>query len=434
MESFGSVSGRVVLAAAGEDRHLDELDRLAGTLGLEVCGVMEQARRDPSGYLGGGKRAELKSMVESLGAGFVVTDDELTASGARVLERDVGVAVIDRTELIIRIFESHARDAPSKLQVELAEMEYLLPRVRGMWKHLERLGGGLGSSGGAAVRGPGEQQLEYDRRAIRSRMAKLRERLKDEDSSRGVRGSRLQGSQTPKVALVGYTNAGKTTILNALSKAGRSTRDRLFETLETTTRRVEGTSRDGSFTSDFTVTDTVGFIRKLPTQLVESFASTLEAASDADILVLCADASSPRLDEEIETVRRTLSETAGDLSDKPIILLLNKLDLLSGIEREGFESKYPGAVLASAIKGATSGGLEGLKGEIHRKISGMRERMELLIPHAEYEAAARLYGVAEIHSRESREDGLMMDVSIPKPLAPSYLRYRVVNRAPSHGR
>lgn len=422
------------MVGAGEGRHLGELRRLAGTLELEARGEMEQGRRDPSGYLGRGKRGELKEMVESLGAGFVVADDELTASEARVLERDAGVAVVDRTELIIRIFEAHARDAPSKLQVELAEMEYLLPRVRGMWRHLERLGGGLGSGGGAATRGPGEQQLEYDRRAIRSRMEKLRERLQSERSSRGVRRSRLKESQTPKVALVGYTNAGKTTVLNALSHAGRSTRDRLFETLETTTRRVEGASVDGSFTSDFTITDTVGFIRKLPTQLVESFSSTLEAASDADIIVLCADASSPRLDEEIETVKQTLSETgppgeSASLLDRPIILLLNKTDLLSEGEERKLRSDHPGAVLASALEGA---GLDGLADELHREISGMRERMEVLIPHAEYEAAARLYGRAEIHSSEDREDGVLMDVSIPRPSAPSYAKYRAGARG-RHG-
>jgi GTPase len=428
MESLGRVAGKVILVGAGEERYLDELSRLAGTLGLEVCGEMEQGRRDPSGYLGGGKRSELKEMVESLGAEFVVTDDELTASEARVLERDVGVAVIDRTELIIRIFEAHARDAPSKLQVELAEMEYLLPRVRGMWKHLERLGGGLGSSGGAAVRGPGEQQLEYDRREIRSRMEKLRERLDHERSSRNVRRSRLRGSEIPKVALVGYTNAGKTTILNALSRADRSTKDRLFETLETTTRRIEGTSKNGAFTSDFTVTDTVGFIRKLPTQLVESFASTLEAATDADLLVLCADASSHRLDEEIQTVRQTLSDISTISEHKPIILLLNKVDLLSGGEVERLRSRYFRAVFASAEEGEK--GLEKLSERIHEEISGMRERMEILVPHGEYEAAAKLYGIAEIHSKESREDGVAMDVSVPGSLAGNYSKYRIGERGP----
>ncbi|MBA2691712.1 MAG: GTPase HflX [Rubrobacter sp.] len=424
------VVGRVVLAGAGDVRHMGELRRLSETLGLEVCGEIEQARRDPSAYLGGGKRAELNEMVSALGAGFVVADDELTASEARVLERDAGVAVVDRTELIIRIFEAHARDAPSKLQVELAEMEYLLPRVRGMWRHLERLGGGLGSSGGAAVRGPGEQQLEYDRREIRARMEKLRSRLAGERSARGVRRARLREAGIPKAALVGYTNAGKTTILNRLSNAGRSTKDRLFETLETTTRRVEGSSRDGvagasggkhGFAPDFTLTDTVGFIRKLPTQLVESFASTLEAASDADLLILCADASSPHLDEEVETVKETLSES-GSLSGKPIIPALNKADLISVPESARLSARYGGSVLTSALGGE---GFGPLLDRIYEEISAMRERMEVLIPHSSYEDAARLYGMAEIHASEDRVDGVLMDVSLPASFAPSYSRYKV---------
>lgn len=427
------VVGRVVLVGAGEERYVEELRRLAGTLGLEVCGVLEQGRRDPVGYLGGGKRSELKEMLSELGADFVVTDDELTASEARVLERDSGVAVVDRTELIIRIFEAHAKDAPSKLQVELAELEYLLPRVRGMWRHLERLGGGLGSSGGAATRGPGEQQLEYDRRQIRIRMEKLRSRLESERSARRVRGSKLKNSLVPKVALVGYTNAGKTTILNSLSKAGRSTKDRLFETLETTTRRVEGTSRtslnasanaDGSFSPDFTLTDTVGFIRKLPTQLVQSFASTLEAASDADVLVLCADASSVHLEEEIQTVKQTLAEI-GETQDKPMILALNKIDLVSREERRRLGASHgEEAVLMSAAKGG-EGDRDVLLEAIHGAISGMRERMEVLIPHSEYEAAARLYGVAEIHGSESRNEGVLMDVSLPAFSVATYAPYKV---------
>src|SRR5215218_5270015 len=257
---------RVILAGAGESCHMSELGRLAVTLGLEVVGVLEQGRRDGTGYLGRGKREELRGLVEDVGATFVVADDELTASQARVLERAAGVSVVDRTELIIRIFEAHARDAASRLEVELAELEYRLPRVKGRNEALSRLGGG-----GVTTRGPGEQQLEYDRRAIRERMETINRRLKGEEAARSVRGARLKKEGPPTVALVGYTNAGKTTILNALSGAGRSTKDRLFETLETTTRLVEGggtgatTGQDGA-RPDFVVTDTVGFIRKLPTQ------------------------------------------------------------------------------------------------------------------------------------------------------------------------
>jgi GTPase len=413
---------RVVLVGAGEARHLAELGRLAGTLGLEIVGVLEQARRDGSGYLGRGKREELGGLVDEVGATMVVADDELTASQARVLERAAGVAVVDRTELIIRIFESHARDAASRLQVELAELEYRLPRVKGRNEALSRLGGG-----GVTTRGPGEQQLEYDRRAIRGRMETINRRLKEEEAARLVRGARLKKGGPPSVALVGYTNAGKTTILNALSGEGRSTKDRLFETLETTTRLVEGgtatNGHDGA-RPDFVVTDTVGFIRKLPTQLVHSFASTLEAARDADVRVLCADASSEDFEEEIQTVRRTLSEVVGAGGSgprgAPTILCLNKMDLLSEERAKELRREYPEAVLMSAHEGC-----EALLEEIYRAIGSERERMEILIPHAEYAAASRLYGTAEIHAQENTTSGLWMDVSLPRSASAKYATYKV---------
>src|SRR5919112_6247219 len=227
---------RALLVGAGEDRQMEELGRLSETLGLEVVGVMEQGRRDGVGYLGRGKREELKGLVGHEGAGVVVADDELSPSQERVLEKAAGVPVVDRTLLIIRIFEAHARDAASRLEVELAELTYRLPRVRGGYRALSRLGGG-----GVTTRGPGEQQLEYDRRVIRRRMERIGKRLEEEELARRVRGSRLKREGPPSVALVGYTNAGKTTILNALSGERRSTADRLFETLETATRLVRGT-------------------------------------------------------------------------------------------------------------------------------------------------------------------------------------------------
>jgi GTPase len=409
---------RAVLVGAGEPRNVAELGRLATTLGMEVVGVLEQGRRDGSGYLGRGKREELRSLVEGLEARFVVADDELTASQARVLESAAGTTVVDRSELIIRIFEAHARDAASRLEVELADLEYRLPRVKGRNPELSRLGGG-----GNITRGPGEQQLEYDRRAIRRRMETINRKLEEEKAARAVRGTRLKKEGPPTVALVGYTNAGKTTILNALSGAGRSTKDRLFETLETTTRLVEGGSTNGSggLRPDFVVTDTVGFIRKLPTQLVHSFASTLEATRDADVKVLCADASSEELEEEIQMVGHTLSETLGNGSSPgSTILCLNKMDLVSEEREAELRREYPGAVMISALEGC-----EALLGEIYRAIASGRERMEVLIPHAEYAAASRLYGMAEIHAQENTTRGLWMDVSLPRSASARYAPYKV---------
>lgn len=435
---IGEGNTRAVLVGAGQDRHMGELGRLASTLGMEVVGVAEQARRDNAGYLGVGKREELRGYVEEVGAAFVVTDDELTASQSRRLERDVGVSVVDRTELIIRIFEVHAGDAASRLEVELADLQYRLPRVKGRNPELGRLGGGRGGSGGGARRGSGEQQLEYDRRVIRRRIETIDAKLRREKVGREVRGARLREGSTPTVSLVGYTNAGKTTILNALSGAGRSTKDRLFETLETTTRTVEGNA-PGSASSngealadsasipvarpDFVVTDTVGFIRKLPTQLVHSFASTLEAAHEADVRVLCADAASEDLEDEIETVKRTLLEGVGDSSGgKPDILCLNKMDLVDPKIAKELAAKYPGAVFMSALKG-----VETLLDSIHREISSGRERIQVLIPHAEYAVASRLYGLAEIHARKSTDVGLWMDVSLPISAGARYSRYRTAD-------
>jgi GTP-binding protein HflX len=425
---------RAVLVGAGESRQMAELGRLAGTLGIEVSAVLEQNRRDGTGYLGRGKREELRELVSGVDALFVIADDELTASQARVLEKACGASVVDRTELIIRIFEAHARDAASRLEVELADLEYRLPRVKGKNPELSRLGGG-----GVTTRGPGEQQLEYDRRVIRDRITTINRKLKDEKSGRAVRGTRLRESGTPTVALVGYTNAGKTTILNALSGANRSTRDRLFETLETTTRLVEGASTndtDGATRPDFVVTDTVGFIRKLPTQLVHSFASTLEAASDADVRVLCADASSAELGDEISTVTQTLSETfepdsgsetprengSGSSAASTTILCLNKMDLLDeeGVREVGAD--YPDAVMISALHDC-----EDLLERIYAAISAHRQRMSLLIPHSDYAAASHLYGLAEIHARENTPEGVRMDVSLPNSAAFRYTPYRTHN-------
>src|SRR5215211_3715617 len=410
-----------ILVGAGETRQLAELGRLATTLGMEVVGVLEQRRRDGTGYLGRGKREELREVVGVTGARFVVADDELTASQARVLERAAGTTVVDRTELIIRIFEAHARDAASRLEVELADLEYRLPRVKGRNPELSRLGGG-----GQITRGPGEQQLEYDRRAIRRRMETINRKLGEERAARAVRGTRLKKEGPPTVALVGYTNAGKTTILNSLSGTERSTRDRLFETLETTTRLVEGVSangRQGSTHPEFVVTDTVGFIRKLPTQLVHSFASTLEAARDAQVRVICADASSEELEDEIQTVRHTLAGALGEGNGSAAgttILCLNKMDLVSEERAAELGREYPESVTISALEGC-----EVLLEAIYRSIASGRERMEVLIPHAEYAAASRLYGTAEIHAREDTEAGLWMDVSLPRSASAKYAPYRV---------
>ena len=413
-----------------------ELSRLAETLGLEVTETLEQGRRDGTGYLGRGKREELRELVETLGARLVVADDELSPSQARVLEKAAGVPVVDRTLLIIRIFEAHASEAASRMEVELAELSYRLPRVKGGNTALSRLGGGVGT------RGPGEQQLEYDRRVIRRRIERIRRKLEEQKAARRVRGASLGKGGLAKVALTGYTNAGKTTILNALSGENGSTANRLFETLETTTRLVtedhgtvagvDGRSEVGTSRPSFVLTDTVGFIRKLPTQLLHSFASTLEAAGVADVLVLCADASSEKLGEEIRTVEDTLSEVlsteeldgcleGGNLTGRrETLLCLNKSDLISPERRRELRALYPDAVMISAREDTNPLGMA-----IYEAVSRGRVRVELLIPHAEYGAVGGLYGKAEIHTREDTMEGLKLDVTLSKPQARRYAHYRI---------
>lgn len=289
---------------------------------------------------------------------------------------------------------------------------------------MSRLGGG-----GVTTRGPGEQQLEYDRRVIRERMERIGKRLKEEKAAREVRGARLKKEGPPSIALVGYTNAGKTTILNALSGERRSTADRLFETLETTTRLIRGADvpQNGQedrvvARPDFVLTDTVGFIRKLPTQLVHSFASTLEAARDADVVVLCADASSEHLAEEIRTVEDTLAETLSENGERSsrgeTILCLNKADLVSWEHHRELFTRYPDAVLMSAKVDAGP-----LADAINAALAKRRVRMRLLIPHAEYGAVSGLYGRAEIHTREDTAEGLKLDVTLPKPQVHRYAHY-----------
>lgn len=399
---------RAILVGAGEGRHIEELGRLANTLGLSVIGSLEQNRRDGAGYLGKGKREELSQLVSEKKADCILTDDELTASQARTLEK-ASAPVIDRTELIIRIFESHANDASSRLEVELADLEYKLPRVKGHNTYFSRLGGGVGT------RGPGEQQLEYDRREIRRRIGMIRRKLDEEKKSRETQTSRLKEQGPPTVALVGYTNAGKTTILNALSGSERSTKDRLFETLETATRVVQGDSRR----PDFVVTDTVGFISKLPTQLVHSFASTLESATKADILVLCADASSENLEEEIRTVKDTLADLSSEEPHRPMILCLNKADLLSETQRKRLLKDYENAVLISAIEDVSP-----LVEAIHGRISDNGLTVNLLIPHSDYRAVANLYGQANIHDKRMTESGVSIKATLPKDLLGRYSEYR----------
>ena len=329
----------VLPRSADSEEELGELRELARTAGVEPIAelVQQRANPDPRTYVGKGKLEELKQAYESAHAEVLIVDDELEPAQQKALENALTSRVVDRTQLILDIFAQHATSAEGKLQVELAQLEYNLPRMRGMWQHLERLGGGTGALGaGVGTRGPGESQLETDRRIARRKISLLRRRLKEVGKHRATRRKERAGSGTPTVALAGYTNVGKSTLLNALTGAEVSVENRLFETLDPTTRGFE---HDGK---RYLVTDTVGFIRRLPTQLVEGFASTLEETLVADLVLHVVDASEDdeRLEEMIDAVDSVLHEIGAD--DVPVELVLNKIDQVDPLGRGGSRTVSPG--------------------------------------------------------------------------------------------
>jgi GTP-binding protein HflX len=368
---------------------LDELGELLRTAGVVVAGEMVQRRAepDPDRYFGQGKLEEAKAEIARTGANLVASDDELAPRQERNLEAALGVPVIDRTAVILDIFADHAHSAEGKLQVELAQLEYNLARMRGLWTHLERLGAGIGT------RGPGESQIETDRRLARDRIAALRRRLRGVEKNRGVMRSRRQQSALPQVALAGYTNAGKSTLLNALTGADVSIGDRLFHTLDPTTRAYEYEGRR------YLVTDTVGFIDKLPHQLVEAFKATLEETVLSDLILHVVDASSSeeQLTMEMQAADSVLAEI--EVDDKPRLLVLNKIDLLTEEERAEARIARPEAVAVSATTGE---GLADLKAAIEQAFEQTMQPVELLVPYAE---GARLHDLHEVAGKVSREDG-----------------------------
>jgi GTPase len=379
---------------------LAELKELLRTAGVATAGeaVQRRAAPDPDRYLGRGKLAELKQQVAACDANLVACDDELAPRQERNLEAALGVPVIDRTAVILDIFADHAHSAEGKLQVELAQLEYNLARMRGLWTHLERLGGGIGT------RGPGESQIETDRRLARDRIAALRRRLARLERNRGVMRARRQRSSLPRIALAGYTNAGKSTLLNALTGAEVAVGDRLFHTLDPTTRSVELSGRA------FLVTDTVGFIEKLPHQLVEAFKATLEETVLADLIVQVVDAAAPeeRRLADLAAVDAVLEEIGA--GDRPRLLVLNKADLLDAEEREDALLRHPGAVLVSAL---TGGGIGDLRERIEVAFEDTLAEVELLVPYSQGARLHQLYEIAGELDRVERGDGVLVHARIP---------------------
>ena len=409
----------VLAQGADADDELAEVKELARTAGVDPVGQVVQHRARPAQrtYVGKGKLEELKQRFGESGAESLLVDDELDPSQQRFLENALDARVIDRTQLILDIFAQHASSAEGKLQVELAQLEYNLPRMRGMWQHLERLGGGVGT------RGPGESQLESDRRMARRRISVLRRRLKELEKQRATRRHERTRNETPTIALAGYTNVGKSTLLNALTGADVSVEDQLFHTLDPTTRSFEHEGRR------YLVTDTVGFIRRLPHQLVEGFASTLEETLVADVVLHVVDAASPddEQDPQREAVRNVLHEIgAGEL---PSVIVLNKIDLVDPLGRRRLANRFPGAPQVSARTGE---GLDALRAELTRRFEDRWERVRLLVPYDEGGRLSELYALGTpIEEREDTADGVLVVARLPRRELPRFAAFLIAGSSGS---
>ncbi len=402
------------IAALPDGEDLAELGELLRTAGVAVVGEMIQRREQPhpNTYLGSGKVAEAKAQAAACDANVIACDDELTARQERNLEEALGLPVVDRTTVILDIFASHAGSAEGKLQVELAQLEYNLARMRGLWSHLERLGGGIGT------RGPGETQIETDRRLARNRIAVLRRRLEHVKGTRAVQRAERERAALPTIALVGYTNAGKSTLLNALTGSDVGVRDRLFHTLDPTTRTLKLGGRA------HLLTDTVGFISKLPHQLVDAFAATLEETRRAELLVHVLDASAPESQQEVmkRSVEGTLEEIGA--GERPRVLVLNKIDLLDDEALDELCFRHPEAVLVSGVNGA---GLADLEERLEHELAHTLRPLDLLVPYADGGSLAELHELAGEVSREDTAEGVRVHALVPARLADRFARFAVAS-------
>ena len=390
---------------------LAELAALAQTAGSEVLDALIQRRDhpDPATYLGSGKARELAETVAAVGADTVIVDGELAPSQRRALEDVVDAKVVDRTAVILDIFAQHAKSREGKAQVELAQLEYLLPRLRGWGESMSRQAGGRVAGGaGIGARGPGETKIELDRRRIRRRMAKLRREISAMAPSREVkRGSRRRGP-IPSVAIAGYTNAGKSSLMNRLTGADLMVQDALFATLDPTVRRAE--TSDGRL---YTLTDTVGFVRNLPHELVEAFRSTLEEVAGADLVVHVVDAAHPDPLGQVAAVRTVLADIPGAL-EVPELIALNKADLVDGVALAALRTRLPGAVAVSARTGR---GLEELRERIEAMLPRPDIAVDVVVPYSRGDLVARVHADGEIESIDYVPEGTRVRARVDAPLA-----------------
>ncbi|MDT5103439.1 MAG: GTPase [Mycobacterium sp.] len=403
-------------SAADVEDSMAELAALAETAGSEVLEALIQRRDKPdaSTYIGSGKAVELRDIVTATGADTVICDGELSPAQLNALEKAVKVKVVDRTALILDIFAQHATSREGKSQVAYAQMEYMLPRLRGWGESMSRQGGGAGGSGGGVgTRGPGETKIETDRRRIRERMSKLRREIKDMKKIRDTqRGRRLQ-SDLASIAIVGYTNAGKSSLLNALTGAGVLVENALFATLEPTTRR--GQFDDGR---PFVLTDTVGFVRHLPTQLVEAFRSTLEEVVDAQLLVHVVDGSDANPLAQINAVRQVVNDVVAeyDIAPPPELLVVNKTDAATGLALAQLRRALPDAVFVSAH---TGDGLDRLRSRMAELVEPTDTTVDVTIPYGRGDLVARMHADGRVDATEHTADGTRVKARVPVSLAAS---------------
>jgi GTP-binding protein HflX len=392
------------------ENSLRELAALAETAGSEVLDGLLQRRvkADPATYLGKGKAEELRALVVETGADTVIADTELAPSQRRNLEDVVKVKVIDRTAVILDIFAQHAKSREGKAQVELAQLQYLLPRLRGWGESMSRQAGGQAAGGvGMGSRGPGETKIELDRRRINTRIAKLRKQIVEMKPAREAKRSQRKKNQTPAVAIAGYTNAGKSSLLNRITKAGVLVENALFATLDPTVRAAQ--TEDGR---DYTLADTVGFVRNLPHQLVEAFRSTFEEIAAADLIVHVVDASHPDPSAQIATVREVISEVeAADIGE---LVVFNKVDLVDDATRLALRGLAPGSMLVSARTGE---GIEELLAEIARRIPSPDVRLRALVPYDKGALISKIHLHGKLLSSEHLETGTMIEAMVKPDLA-----------------
>jgi len=393
------------------ENSLRELAALAETAGAVVLDGLLQRRPhpDPATYLGRGKAQELKEIVAAVGADTVIADTELASSQRRALEDVVKVKVIDRTTVILDIFSQHAKSREGKAQVELAQLEYLLPRLRGWGESMSRQAGGQVGAGGAGMgsRGPGETKIELDRRRIRTRMAQLRKQIREFGPARDAKRAERKRNTIPSVAIAGYTNAGKSSLLNALTSAGVLVENALFATLDATVRRAE--SADGRV---YTLADTVGFVRNLPHQLVEAFRSTLEEVGQADLLVHVVDGSHPDPSAQLQTVRDVIGDVGG--RDIPEIVVFNKADLVDDDERLVLRGLAPGAHFVSSRTGE---GIAELRAEIERRLPMPAVEVRALVPYDRGDLISAVHESGVLVSAEHEEEGTAVHAHVSERLA-----------------